>query len=84
MPPHLQLTLLNVPSSAEGAASLPRPQHVILNHIYIQRGQVRWCMQLCWFCRIIFHFKVFRLVVLSFLSWCSDRGAMRCYGWSRL
>ncbi|WIA22722.1 hypothetical protein OEZ86_009682 [Tetradesmus obliquus] len=39
MPPHLQLTLLNVPSSAEGAASLPRPQHVILNHIYIQRGQ---------------------------------------------
>jgi hypothetical protein len=40
MPPHLQLTLLNVPSSAEGAASLPRPQHVILNHIYIQRGQV--------------------------------------------
>jgi hypothetical protein len=41
MPPHLQLTLLNVPSSAEGAASLPRPQHVILNHIYIQRGQVR-------------------------------------------
>eukprot|EP00879_Flechtneria_rotunda_P021662 GHRR01022835.1.p1 GENE.GHRR01022835.1~~GHRR01022835.1.p1 ORF type:complete len:194 (-),score=26.97 GHRR01022835.1:264-845(-) len=40
MPPHLQLTLLNVPSSTEGAASLPRPQHVILNHIYIQRGQV--------------------------------------------
>lgn len=40
MPPHLQLTLLNVPSTAEGAASLPRPQHVILNHIYIQRGQV--------------------------------------------
>eukprot|EP00879_Flechtneria_rotunda_P003348 GHRR01003575.1.p1 GENE.GHRR01003575.1~~GHRR01003575.1.p1 ORF type:complete len:273 (+),score=72.07 GHRR01003575.1:199-1017(+) len=39
MPPHLQLTLLNVPSSTEGAASLPRPQHVILNHIYIQRGQ---------------------------------------------
>ncbi|KAF6254171.1 hypothetical protein COO60DRAFT_1543014 [Scenedesmus sp. NREL 46B-D3] len=39
MPPHLQLTLLNVPSSAEGDASLPRPQHVILNHIYIQRGQ---------------------------------------------
>eukprot|EP00882_Tetradesmus_deserticola_P010062 GHRQ01010632.1.p1 GENE.GHRQ01010632.1~~GHRQ01010632.1.p1 ORF type:complete len:278 (+),score=82.35 GHRQ01010632.1:267-1100(+) len=39
MPPHLQLTLLNVPSSAEGAASLPRPQHVILNHIYVQRGQ---------------------------------------------
>lgn len=40
MPPHLQLTLLNVPSTAESTASLPRPQHVILNHIYVQRGQV--------------------------------------------
>eukprot|EP00775_Hariotina_reticulata_P005140 gene5140-5380_t len=39
MPPHLQLTLLNVPSTTDGAASLPRPQHVILNHIYMQRGQ---------------------------------------------
>jgi len=37
--PSLQLTLLNVPSTADGAASLPRPQHVILNHIYMQRGQ---------------------------------------------
>lgn len=40
MPPHLQLTLLNVPSTAESTTSLPRPQHVILNHIYVQRGQV--------------------------------------------
>lgn len=40
MPPHLQLTLLNVPASAECGGSLPRPQHVILNHIYVQRGQV--------------------------------------------
>lgn len=50
MPPHLQLTLLNVPSTAESTTSLPRPQHVILNHIYVQRGQVgggaahaTWC-----------------------------------------
>lgn len=41
MPPHLQLTLLNVPSTADNTSSLPRPQHVILNHIYVQRGQVR-------------------------------------------
>jgi 5'-AMP-activated protein kinase regulatory beta subunit len=39
MPPHLQLTLLNVPA-AEAGASLPRPQHVILGHLYLQRGQV--------------------------------------------
>lgn len=44
MPPHLQLTLLNVPSTAESTTSLPRPQHVILNHIYVQRGQVRFCL----------------------------------------
>lgn len=37
MPPHLQLTLLNVPSSEE-QESLPRPQHVILNHLYCQRN----------------------------------------------
>jgi hypothetical protein len=41
MPPHLQLTLLNVPPTADTRACLPRPQHVILNHIYLQRGQVR-------------------------------------------
>jgi hypothetical protein len=40
MPPHLQLTLLNVPATADSTTSLPRPQHVILNHIYVQRGQV--------------------------------------------
>lgn len=39
MPPHLQLTLLNVPSGAdEPNESLPRPQHVILNHLYCQRN----------------------------------------------
>ena len=40
MPPHLQLTLLNVPPAAGGAAGgLPRPQHVVLGHAYLQRGQ---------------------------------------------
>lgn len=39
MPPHLQLTLLNVPPAADSQAMLPRPQHVILNHLYLQRGQ---------------------------------------------
>lgn len=48
MPPHLQLTLLNVPPTADTRACLPRPQHVILNHIYLQRGQVRaGCMGGC-------------------------------------
>jgi 5'-AMP-activated protein kinase, regulatory beta subunit len=41
MPPHLQLTLLNVPPAMDHQAALPRPQHVILNHLYSQRGQVR-------------------------------------------
>ncbi len=41
MPPHLQLTLLNVPPALDAQAVLPRPQHVILNHVYCQRGQVR-------------------------------------------
>uniref|UniRef100_A0A7S0VGY9 Association with the SNF1 complex (ASC) domain-containing protein n=1 Tax=Polytomella parva TaxID=51329 RepID=A0A7S0VGY9_9CHLO len=40
LPPHLQLTLLNVnPSTISTQAMLPRPQHVVLNHIYCQRGQ---------------------------------------------
>jgi len=37
-PAHLQLTLLNVPPALDAAASLPRPQHVILNHVYCQRA----------------------------------------------
>eukprot|EP00955_Chlamydomonas_euryale_P100043 365255-Chlamydomonas_euryale.AAC.22 len=39
MPPHLQLTLLNVPPACDAQAVLPRPQHVILSHLYCQRGQ---------------------------------------------
>lgn len=40
MPPHLQLTLLNISPGMDAQAVLPRPQHVILNHLYCQRGQV--------------------------------------------
>ena len=37
MPPQLQLSLLNVPPAMDAIAALPRPQHVILNHVYLQR-----------------------------------------------
>lgn len=60
MPPHLQLTLLNVPSTAEGAASLPRPQHVILNHIYIQRGQVSPLEIMAEFCHVCLVWNILR------------------------
>ena len=42
-PQHLQLTLLNVPPAMDATASLPRPQHVVLNHTYCPRAshQVR-------------------------------------------
>ena len=33
-PPHLHLTLLNMPQIPDAPNLLPRPQHVILNHIY--------------------------------------------------
>eukprot|EP00261_Vitis_vinifera_P017110 XP_010646625.1 PREDICTED: SNF1-related protein kinase regulatory subunit beta-2 [Vitis vinifera] len=40
VPPHLQMTLLNVPSSAvEIPPPMPRPQHVVLNHLYMQKGK---------------------------------------------
>lgn len=39
MPPHLQLTLLNISPACDAQAVLPRPQHVILSHLYCQRGQ---------------------------------------------
>mmetsp|Transcript_40877 Transcript_40877/g.105706 ORF Transcript_40877/g.105706 Transcript_40877/m.105706 type:complete len:265 (-) Transcript_40877:416-1210(-) len=43
MPPHLNLTLLNVNAPVhDDNKSLPRPQHVILDHVYCQSaGQVR-------------------------------------------
>ncbi|XP_010686626.2 SNF1-related protein kinase regulatory subunit beta-2 [Beta vulgaris subsp. vulgaris] len=41
VPPHLNLTLLNVPSLCTEAPppSLSRPQHVVLNHLYMQKGK---------------------------------------------
>ena len=39
MPQHLNLTLLNVPQVVEAPAALPRPQHVILNHIYRENNK---------------------------------------------
>lgn len=40
VPPHLQMTLLNVPSShMEIPPPLSRPQHVVLNHLYMQKGK---------------------------------------------
>ncbi|KAG9139202.1 hypothetical protein Leryth_018801 [Lithospermum erythrorhizon] len=39
IPPHLQLTLLNAPSlHLEIPPPLSRPQHVVLNHLYMQKG----------------------------------------------
>lgn len=38
IPPHLQLTLLNAPPAMDATAALPRPQHVVLNHLYHQRA----------------------------------------------
>ncbi|GMH26853.1 hypothetical protein Nepgr_028696 [Nepenthes gracilis] len=40
VPPHLQTTLLNAPSSCtEIPPPLSRPQHVVLNHLYMQKGK---------------------------------------------
>ena len=38
LPPQLQLSLLNVPPAIDATAALPRPQHVVLNHMYLQRA----------------------------------------------
>ncbi|KAK6918720.1 AMP-activated protein kinase, glycogen-binding domain, partial [Dillenia turbinata] len=39
MPPQLQMTLLNVPSSSVDIFQpMSRPQHVVLNHLYMQKG----------------------------------------------
>ncbi|KAI3680434.1 hypothetical protein L6452_35204 [Arctium lappa] len=40
VPPHLQMTLLNVPSPhMEIPPPSSRPQHVVLNHLYMQKGR---------------------------------------------
>ncbi|GHP02897.1 5'-AMP-activated protein kinase beta subunit [Pycnococcus provasolii] len=36
-PPHLQLTLLNVPAGRDAPNALPRPSHVILSHAFSER-----------------------------------------------
>ncbi|KAI7731481.1 hypothetical protein M8C21_026905 [Ambrosia artemisiifolia] len=37
VPPHLQMTLLNTPLPNTEPA--PRPQHVVINHLYMQKGK---------------------------------------------
>ncbi|KAI5671260.1 hypothetical protein M9H77_11624 [Catharanthus roseus] len=40
VPPHLQMTLLNAPSShMEIPPPFAKPQHVVLNHLYMQKGR---------------------------------------------
>ena len=39
LPKQLNLTLLNVPMFLDAPAALPRPQHVILNHVYEERNK---------------------------------------------
>jgi 5'-AMP-activated protein kinase regulatory beta subunit len=40
VPPHLQMTLLNMPSSCmEIPPPSSKPQHVVLNHLYMQKGR---------------------------------------------
>ncbi|KAF8410863.1 hypothetical protein HHK36_003400 [Tetracentron sinense] len=40
IPPHLQMTLLNMPSSyMSSSPPLLRPQHVVLNHLYVHKGK---------------------------------------------
>lgn len=39
VPPHLQQTLLDTPSYTDGPAPLLRPRHVVLNHLYVQKGK---------------------------------------------
>ncbi|KAK1395442.1 SNF1-related protein kinase regulatory subunit beta-2 [Heracleum sosnowskyi] len=39
VPPHLQMTLLNVPSYHMEIPPPSRPQHVVLNHLYMQKGR---------------------------------------------
>ncbi|KAL2652316.1 hypothetical protein R1flu_020444 [Riccia fluitans] len=39
LPNHLHLTLLNVPPLEDSSGALPRPQHVTLNHLYVEKGK---------------------------------------------
>ncbi|XP_021766457.1 SNF1-related protein kinase regulatory subunit beta-3-like [Chenopodium quinoa] len=39
VPPHLQHTLLSCPPSRETSGTLPLPQNVIVNHLYIENRE---------------------------------------------
>ncbi|XP_077211241.1 SNF1-related protein kinase regulatory subunit beta-2 [Tasmannia lanceolata] len=39
VPPHLNMTLLNMPSNVDSPNPLSRPPHVVLNHLYMQKGK---------------------------------------------
>lgn len=39
VPPQLHLTLLDVHDSSDPPSSLLRPQHVVLNHLYVEKGR---------------------------------------------
>lgn len=39
VPPHLQHTVLNYPASRDTSGTLPSPQNVILNHLYIENSE---------------------------------------------
>jgi hypothetical protein len=39
VPPHLQNTLISYPASRDIAGTLPLPQNVILNHLYIENRE---------------------------------------------
>ncbi|KAF6981592.1 hypothetical protein CFC21_009658 [Triticum aestivum] len=41
VPPHLQHTLLSFPPSHDDGSSLPLPQPVVLNHLYIEKENSR-------------------------------------------
>ncbi|KAI3729691.1 hypothetical protein L6452_18354 [Arctium lappa] len=40
VPQHLQHTVLSYPNNTYPAAPLPNPQHVVLNHLYIENREV--------------------------------------------
>ncbi|KAJ7947855.1 SNF1-related protein kinase regulatory subunit beta [Quillaja saponaria] len=39
VPPHLQHSVLNYPASGDASGTLPLPQNVILNHLYIENRE---------------------------------------------
>ncbi|PIN12396.1 hypothetical protein CDL12_14988 [Handroanthus impetiginosus] len=39
LPPHLQHTLLYLPTNTDPCSSLPSPQNVTLNHLYIENRE---------------------------------------------